>query len=124
MISQYCTTNNIEKLLQMPNHELNKMKFTQKTSPTDKNGKYYSPIDFPDMGFRVDYKYEQDYGMRSGIAQKIIEKWQDNKKKFRMINRVRFEHDVWPIFVDLSIVKSSKQINEKVDVFTYTIQES
>lgn len=124
MISQYCTTNNIEKLLQMPNHELNKMKFTQKTSPTDKNGKYYSPIDFPDMGFRVDYKYEQDYGMRSGIAQKITEKWQDNKKKFRMINRVRFEHDVWPIFVDLSIVKSSKQINEKVDVFTYTIQES
>lgn len=124
MISQYCKTNNIEKLMNMPNHEWNKMKFTQKTSPLDKNGKYYSPIDFVDMGFRVDYKYEQDYSMRSPIAQRIVEKWQDNKKKFRLLNRVRFQHDTLPIFVDLSIVKSSKQINEKVDVFTYTIQES
>jgi hypothetical protein len=124
MISEYCATNSLEKLIRLPSTESNAIKFTQKTSPVGKDGKFTKPIDFPDMGFRADYKYEQDYGVNSFISQKIIDKWQDNKKKFRLINRVRFEHSSWPIAVDVSIVKSSQQINKKVDVPTYTIQES
>ena len=124
MISEYCATNSLEKLISLPNIQSNAIKFTQKTSPIGKDGRFQKPIDFPDMGFRVDYKYEEDYGVKSFISQRIIDKWQDNKKKFRLINRVRFEHSSWPIAVDVSIVKSSQQIKNKVDVPTYTIQES
>lgn len=124
LISEYCSTNSLEKLLLLPSTETNKLKFTQKTSTLDKDGKFQKPIDFPDMGFRVDFKYEQDYSIKSTIAQKIIEKWTDNKKKFRFINRVQFYHPDIPIMVDISIVKSSKQVNGNVDFPTYTIQES
>jgi len=124
LISEYCATNSLEKVLQMPSTESNKLKFTQKTSTLDKDGKYQRPIDFPDMGFRVDFKYEQDFGITSQIAQKIMEKWPNNKKKFRFINRVQFQHPEYPILVDISIVKSSMQVRGKVDFPTYTIQES
>ena len=61
LISEYCSTNSLEKLLLVPSTQTNKLKFTQKTSTLDKDGKFQKPIDFPDMGFRVDFKYEQDY---------------------------------------------------------------
>ena len=124
LISEYCSTNSLEKVLEIPSTKTNKLKFTQKTSTLDKDGKFQKPIDFPDMGFRVDFKYEQDYSIKSAIAQKIIEKWPDNKKKFRFINRVQFYHPDIPILVDISIVKSSMQVKGKVDFPTYTIQES
>ena len=123
MISEYCASNSLEKLIQLPSTELNKLKFTNKTSVVGEDGKYLAPIDFPDMGLRADYKLEQDFGMKSNIARKIIEKWQDNKKKFRLINRVRYEHSQFPIAVDISIVKSSQQV-KGVDLLAYTIQES
>jgi len=124
LISEYCSTNSLEKVLEIPSTETNKLKFTQKTSTLDKDGKFQKPIDFPDMGFRIDFKYEQDYSIKSTVAQKIIEKWADNKKKFRFINRVQFYHPDIPILVDISIVKSSMQVKGKVDFPTYTIQES
>ena len=118
LISEYCATNSLEKVLQLPSTETNKLKFTQKTSTLDKNGKYQNAIDFPDMGFRVDFKYEQDFGITSIISQRIMEKWADNKKKFRFLNRVQFQHPYYPILVDISIVKESmKEVK-------YTIQES
>jgi hypothetical protein len=118
LISEYCATNSLEKVLQLPSTKTNKLKFTQKTSTLDRNGRYQNPIDFPDMGFRVDFKYEQDFGITSAIAQRIMEKWSDNKKKFRFLNRVQFEHPDYPILVDISIVKESMRIPN------YTIQES
>jgi len=124
LISEYCATNSLEKVLQIPSTQANKLKFTQKTSTLDKEGKYQRPIDFPDMGFRVDLKYEQDFGITSQISQKIMANWPNNKKKFRFINRVQFQHPEYPIFVDISIVKSSMQVKGKVDFPTYTIQES
>uniref|UniRef100_A0A6C0HXY3 mRNA (guanine-N(7))-methyltransferase n=1 Tax=viral metagenome TaxID=1070528 RepID=A0A6C0HXY3_9ZZZZ len=124
LISEYCSTNSIDKLQKMPSTHANKLKFTQKTSTLDKEGKYQRPIDFPDMGFRVDFKYEEDFGINSRISQNIIRNWANNKKKFRFINRVQFKHPEYPILVDISIVKSSMQIRGKVDYPTYTIQES
>ena len=39
------------------------------------------------------------------------------------MNRVRFYHDEYPLFFDLSIVRNSKKMN-KVTVPKYTIQEA
>jgi hypothetical protein len=129
LISEYCATNSIKKIIEMTSTEPNKIKFTKKISPIDNAGKYEKPIDFVDMGFRVDYKYEEDFGIGSRISQNIIDKWADNKKKFRLINRVQFRHPEYPILVDISIVKTNKQVKSReegkpVDVKTYTIQES
>ena len=42
---------------------------------------------------------------------RIIDKWSDNKKTFRLINRTTLKHDKYPLKVDLSIVRSSKKID-------------
>ena len=123
LIQEYCRTNNIQKVIDMPSTLFNKIKFTQKMSAKTKSGEYIKKLDMEDFNFRVSYQTEQDYNIQSGLARNIISKWTDSKKLFRSMNRVRFYHDEYPIFADLSIVKSSKRMN-RVPVPQYTIQEA
>jgi hypothetical protein len=125
MIQEYCKTNSIQKLLDMPSTVSAlgpKIKFTQKSPPII-NDKPLRPVDFTDFNFRASYQMEQDYNVQSNIARNIINKWSDSKKLFRHINRVRFTHDEFPIFADISILKGSKKVG-KVPVPEYTIQEA
>jgi hypothetical protein len=57
------------------------------------------------------------------VAARIIREWSDASKIFRLLNRVRFSHPAYPIFADLSIVRSSKSTNG-VGIPYYTMQES
>jgi len=123
LIQEYCRTNNIQKVIDMPSTLFNKIKFTQKMSAKTKSGEYIKKLDMEDFNFRVSYQTEQDYNIQSGLARNIISKWTDSKKLFRSMNRVRFYHDEYPIFADLSIVKNSKRMN-RVPVPQYTIQEA
>lgn len=123
LIQEYCRTNNIQKVIDMPSTLFNKMKFTQKMSATTKSGEYIRKLDMEDFNFRVSYQTEQDYNTQAGLSRNIISNWTDSKKLFRSMNRVRFYHDEYPIFADLSIVKSSKRMN-RVPVPQYTIQEA
>ena len=123
LIQEYCRTNNIQKVIDMPSTLFNKIKFTQKMSAMNKNGEYIKKLDMEDFNFRVSYQTEQDYNTQSGLARNIISKWTDSKKLFRSMNRVRFYHDEYPIFADLSIVKSSKRMN-RIPVPQYTVQEA
>ena len=123
LIQEYCRTNNMQKILDMPSHKFNKVLFTQKTLATKSNGEVLRPVDNPDFNFRVSYQYEQDFHTSSPMISKIVRDWNDNKKEFRCLNRVRFTHPNYPIFVDLSIVKMSKKSN-KVMIPYYTIQEA
>lgn len=129
LIQEYCRTNSIQKILDMPatiGARSDKIKFTQKTPPTPLPGTNEAPIrnvDFPDFNFRVAYQMEQDFTVRSKSALNIINKWSDSKKIFRYINRVRFAHPTLPIFADISIVKGSKRSN-RVPMPQYTIQDA
>ena len=123
LIQEYCRSNSIQKLMNLPSNLLDKLKFTQKTLPTTSNGTFIKPVDISDFNFRVSYQLEQDYNMNSNISQKIISKWNDSKKIFRCMNRVRFHHPIYPIFADLTIVKSSKKSNH-IPIPQYTIQEA
>ena len=38
-----------------------------------------------------------------------MEKWNETKQEFRYINRVTFESPIYPVLVDISIVKSSSR---------------
>ena len=123
LIQEYCRTNNLQKVIYMPSTLFNKIKFTQKLSASDNKGEYIRKLDMEDFNFRVSYQTEQDFNIQSGVGRNIISKWTDSKKLFRSMNRVRFYHDEYPIFADLSIVKGSKRMN-RIPVPQYTIQEA
>lgn len=126
MIQEYCKSNSIQKLLDMPSTVSargNKIKFTQKSPPMINSQTPLRPVDFHDFNFRSSYQLEQDYNAQSNIGRNIISKWSDSKKLFRHINRVRFSHPEYPIFADISIVKGSKKTG-RVPIPQYTIQEA
>ena len=122
LIQEYCRSNNIQKVIDQPNTTFNKLKFTQKM-PAEVNGTRLKKVDFEDFNFRVSYQVEQDFNVHSNFSRNIISKWENSLKIFRCMNRIRFYHDEYPIFADLSIVKTSKKSN-KVPVPKYTIQEA
>jgi len=123
LIQEYCRTNSLQKIIDMPSTTHNKLKFTQKLSSLDKSGVIIKRLDMDDFNFRVSYQTEQDFNIQSTLARNIISHWMDSKKMFRCMNRIRFYHPDLPIFADLSIVKSSKKTN-RVPIPKYTIQEA
>ena len=137
LIQEYCRTNNLQKLLDLPSTisaVSDKIKFTQKHPPyigeTRETSKPMRPVDFEDFNFRVSYQYEKDFYPHSEIAKKIISSWLETKKVFRYINRVRMRHDELPVFLDISIVKGSsiaKRNNKRsnrIPIPQYTIQDA
>ena len=123
LIQHYCETNDIQKLVNMPSNVFNKIKFTRKSFPKDKQDKFIQKLDMEDFNFRVSFQEEQDFNIHSKIARDIMSKWVDSKKIFRSLNRVRFYHETYPIFADLTIVKSSK-VNNRVPIPQYNIQDA
>jgi len=123
LIQQYCETNDIQKLVNMPSNVFNKIKFTRKSSPKDKKDKFIPKLDMEDFNFRVSFQEEQDFNIHSNLARNIMSKWVDSKKMFRSLNRVRFYHETYPIFADLTIVKTSKT-NNRVPIPQYNIQDA
>ena len=123
LIQEYCRTNSLQKVVDMPSTILNKLKFTQKMTAKRPSGEFINKVDMDDYNFRVSYQTEQDYNVQSNVARSIISGWADSKKRFRSLNRVRFSHPDYPVFVDVSIVKSAKTVNG-IHVPSYTIQEA
>ena len=76
-----------------------------------------------DFNFRVSFQTEQDYHTHTNLAREILSKWDDSLKIFRAMNRVRFYHDELPVFIDLSIVRSSRE-KKHIAIPKYTIQEA
>tara|TARA_B100000424_G_scaffold169719_1_gene130669 strand:+ start:36 stop:3551 length:3516 start_codon:yes stop_codon:yes gene_type:complete len=123
LIQEYCKTNSLQKLINMPSTAFGEIKFTQKVPATTSSGQRIEKLDMEDFNLRVSYQNEQDYHPSTYLAREILSKWEDSLKLFRAMNRVRFYHDEYPIFFDLSIVRNSKKMN-KVTVPKYTIQEA
>tara|TARA_B100001057_G_scaffold495728_1_gene595420 strand:- start:4818 stop:8315 length:3498 start_codon:yes stop_codon:yes gene_type:complete len=131
MIQEYCKTNNIKKLIDMPSTPFNMIKFTQKKDAIASNGERIKKVDMEDFNFRASFQTETDYHAHTNLARNIIAKWTDSLKLFRSMNRVRFYHEEYPVFVDLSIVKGSPvKVNYKnnrkmsVPILKYTVQEA
>jgi hypothetical protein len=87
---------------------LHKIKFLQKEKPfIDKKPVY--PVNIDDFGFRMSLQVETGLKKEGDNIEKLIKEWKNYKKNFRFLNRVRFIHPEIPIFVDVSIVKSSRR---------------
>jgi len=122
LIQEYCRTNSIQKLLDMPSTTYDKIKFTQKTTP-EYAGERVQPVIFEDFNLKVAYQLEQVSTARSDFIRGILEKWTEKLKSFRYLNRVRLYHPDLPIFADISIVRSSNTTKGEFSK-TYDIQES
>jgi hypothetical protein len=109
MIQEYCKTNSLQTMVDMPWNDYSKIQFTRKSSTKDAKGNWQKPIDMFDMGFRVSYQLEEVFGSGTPFIKPIMNTWSDRKKTFRLMNRVRFSHPDYPIFADLSILRSSKK---------------
>jgi mRNA (guanine-N7-)-methyltransferase len=126
LIQEYCRTNSIQKILDMPSTmyaESEKLKFTQKTAVYDADKKPIRSIQFPEFNFNVKYQMERDFSVESNLAKTSISKWTDTRKIFRHMNRVQFRNPDLPIFVDISIVRSSKTVG-RTQMPQYTIQDA
>jgi len=124
LIQEYCRTNSIQKILDMPSSTNDKVIFTQKTRPKTEDGVTIEAADFSDFNIRIAYQLEQIFTARSPIIRGIIQKWSDAKKTFRHMNRVRFYHDTLPFFADISVVRKSKTTNRGIPMKFYTIQDA
>lgn len=102
-IEDYCKKNNILSLLANGH-----VSFTQKSylSVLDE---ILHPVNQDDLNFRMALQVENNLSESSEEVQRIITSWNDSKKIFRFLKRARLVHKDLPIFVDLSIVKTSKK---------------
>ena len=116
-IQQYCKTNSLETI---PD---NTVLFEQKMDVQRSDKTYYRPADNKDFNFRTTLKHEKLWNRQSIIVRDLIMNWSNQKKIFRLINRVSFTHETFPISVDLSIVKSSRKARGNM-VPEYTIEAS
>ena len=80
-------------------------------------------VEFDDFNFRVSCKLEENFDGTHPIVKNLQNTWNKTKKIFRYINRVTFEHDDYPILVDLSIVKSSPKEGRELKK-TYGLEEA
>jgi hypothetical protein len=124
LIQEYCRTNSIQSVINLPSTLFNKVKFTKKMTAISQKGDFIQRLDMDDYNFRVSFQTEQDFNIQSEVARSIITKWVDSKKIFRSMNRVRFYHPDMPIFADLSIVKSSSTTYNHIPIPQYNIQEA
>ena len=135
LIQEYCKTNSIQHLLNLPSTlsaSSNKIMFTQKTQipidSKDPKGPKFRPVDNDDFRFRVGYQYENEWGPHSELVRGMIEtkRWADSKKVFRHLNRVRFSHPELPVFADITILRTSAKTNGRKQIMIpqYTIQEA
>jgi len=113
LIQEYCRSQNIQKLLALPSTLHNKIKITKKDFVDRET---MSDVIFHDFNYSISYKREQDFSINSQIGASIVADWSKYKKTFRYINRVRFSHDDYPIFIDLSIVKHSKNMTPQMTI--------
>ncbi len=125
IIEDYCTLkDNLNKLAESPEN-FNKIKFTMKSSAKRLTGDKteIKKISNTDFNFNVSFNLETDYKLNSSAPASIMKDWNNAKKTFRLINRIRFEHKTCPIALDLSILRNSYKSNG-VMIPVYHIQDS
>ena len=113
-IQDYCNSDTIDKS--------SNVSFIQKIIKIHNEEKLF-PINYDDFGFRVNYKTEKILKPDFGIVKDLLEKWPNQKKIFRLIKRFTYVHPDLPMKIDLSVVRSSKKVNNRM-VPEYRVENS
>ena len=115
-IQKYCKKNTID-----PEH-LGGATFVQKNRKMVED-QFLEAIDFEDFGFRINFKTESSRRPSSRIVTTMLDQWSETKKIFRLIKRFTFTHNDYPLKIDCSIVRSSKQKRRRL-IPEYRIETS
>jgi hypothetical protein len=129
-IEELCRSNDIKSVYANNSTSIN---FTSKKIASLMNGKQivqkFYPVDFDDFNFRV--TYNDEVKSSTAVSNFIMENWRKSKKEFRLINRVSFIHNDYPVSVDISIVKYGNRMPDKFGrenrgrvIPVYTLDES
>ena len=102
-ISKYCRTDQI-----VDSNGNNFAVFEQKYRFLNKNS-VVEYVNFEDFNFRVSLQLEKILDSESGLAQSVMSNWEESNKSIRFMNRVTFKSEAYPVKVDISVVKSSRQ---------------
>lgn len=110
-VEKYCKSNDIKSVYkeigsQIEVNFVNKRPFVKQDEK-----KMVRPVDIDDFNFRVSLSTEDN--VSKNIENYIIENWRKSKKEFRYLNRVTFEHDEYPVKIDLSITKTGNKGKDK-----------
>lgn len=105
-IQEYCKKNTID--LDTTSRMVRDVVFVQKNRKM-MDDTALQAIDFEDFGFRINYKTESKRNKHSKVIEKMINEWNESKKIFRLIKRFTFTQEDYPLKIDCSIVRSSKQ---------------
>ena len=101
-IQTYCKTNRLDSIVD------GGLAFMQKEAFKQKNQPIY-PVNVDDYNFRLTLSREYKLQPSENLVKDTVEKWNDNRKTFRYLNRYSLRHPDLPFIVDLSIVKESKK---------------
>ena len=119
-IQQYCKSNRVEGIVD------GGLAFVQKEGYKPRQGQQAQPlypVNVDDYNFRLSLSTERTLLATSNNVKDTLEKWNENKKTFRYLNRYSLKHPDLPFVVDLSIVKESKK-QGKFYIPEYNFQDS
>ena len=133
LIQSYCQRGeDITEVLKLPQittssapNEL--IKFTLKSDAQVINKsppEYIAPVNFKDLGFNVSYQNEFNSSPLSDENNEFISRWNELRKTFRFINRVKFKHSKYPISADISIIRSSKKSRDYKYISEFTMKDA
>ena len=129
MIQSYCQHGeDLREILKLPqittsSNPCDFVKFTLK-SDAQVMDKYIPPVIFKDFGFNVSYQIERNSDPRSNENDDFLSRWNNLRKTYRYINRVKFCHPNYPINADISIIQASKKSNDGKYISEFTMHDA
>jgi hypothetical protein len=131
-ISEYCKNNNIGAFKK--NTDDSVLSIIRKQDLYDYMKQPIKSANFDDFNFRVTIKNEETISKRGKIATDLFEKWQNTKKVFRYINRIKLKTPTIinaagyiqsePYEIEMSIIRSSTKSDRGWMIPTYNVDES
>ena len=115
-VQAYCKSNSIGGIPE------GAISFLKKDSYKQRNQPIY-PVNVDDFNFRLALSSENKLSPTANTVRDTLDKWLDNKKIFRYLNRYSLQHPDLPFIIDLSIVKESKK-QGNFYVPEFTLQDS
>ena len=105
--------------------QLKQSDFQKRDDSDDKESAPMRPIDFDDFGFRVSLQEEKRLNPETdNILKQTVDDWKNLKKVFRLLKRTTFVHPLFPVRIDMSVVRSSSLNKRGYFISEYTLDKS
>ena len=99
--------------------------FQRREAGDDTESQTMRPVDFDDFGFRVSLQEEKRLNPETdNLLKQTVDDWKNLKKVFRLLKRTTFVHPIFPVRIDMSVVRSSSLNKRGYFISEYTLDKS